>query len=116
MRSKIGMVLLLGALALSPGLALAGDEGHSLEQLVVESANTPAAHAALAEHYRAKAASARAAAARHESISRAYSGGKMMDRERMKTHCKKIAAENTAIAAEYEELAKLHEGESKKAP
>ena len=43
MNSKFGLAFLLGALLLSPGLALAGDdrnaghEGHSLEQLVVES-------------------------------------------------------------------------------
>ncbi|HEU4428737.1 MAG TPA: hypothetical protein VFT98_08285 [Myxococcota bacterium] len=115
MRSKIGAALVIGALALSPSLALAGDEGHSLEQLVVEMADTPAEHAALATHYRAKAAEARAAAARHESMGRVYTGGKMMQREQMKAHCRKLAEENTAIAAEYEELAKVHEAESKKA-
>ena len=69
MRSKTGLAFLLGALILSPGLAHAdhhGHEGHSLEQLVVEMAHTPADHAALAAHYRGKAAEARAEASNHE--------------------------------------------------
>jgi len=113
MRSRLGVAFLLGTLAFSPSLALA-DDVHSLEQLVVEMAHTPADHAALAQHYRAKAAAARAEATRHEGMARVYGGGKLMERERMQQHCKRIADEDKAIAAEYEELAKLHEAESKK--
>lgn len=115
MRTTIGLAFLLGAFALSPSLTFADEGAHSLEQLVVESADSAADHAALASHYRAKAAAARAEAKRHESVGRAYSGGKMMERERMRQHCKKLAAENNAMAGEYEELAKIHEAESKKA-
>lgn len=116
MRNGIAAALVLGSLALSPAIAFAGDEGHSLEQLVVEMAHTPADHAALAKHYRAKAAAARANAARHESMARAYTAGKLMERERMKNHCKKISDDEKAIAAEYDELAKLHDEEANKKP
>ena len=114
MRRNFGVALLLGALALAPSVVIAGEEGHSLEQLVVESADSPADHAALANHYRAKAAAARAEAKRHEGMARAYTGGKFMERSRMQSHCKKIAANENAIAAEYDELAKLHDAEAKK--
>ncbi len=115
MNSQIAVTLLLGALALSPGLAAAGEGAHSLEQLVVEMAHSPADHAALATHYRAKARTARAEAKQHESMGRTYSGGKFFQRTSMQAHCKKIAADNTSVAAEYEALAKLHEEEAKKA-
>ncbi len=114
MRRTFAAALFLGTLALTPISTRAGEGDHSLEQLVVEMAHTPADHAALAAHFRAKAADARAEAKRHEGMGRAYSGGKMMDRERMKRHCKKIADDSNAIAAEYDELAKLHDAESKK--
>ncbi len=114
MTGRIAVTLLLGALALSPGLAAAGEGAHSLEQLVVEMAHSPADHAALAAHYRAKAAAAKAEAKRHESMGRTYSGGKFFQRSAMQAHCKKIAASNTAAAAEYEALATLHEEEAKK--
>jgi len=114
MQTRIALTVLAGALALSPALALADEGSHSLEQLVVEMADTPSDHAALASHYRAKAAAARAEAAKHESMGRTYSGGKFFQRTAMQSHCKKIAADNAAVATEYEELAKLHEEESKK--
>ncbi len=113
--SRMAVTLLLGALAFSPGLAAADEGAHSLEQLVVEMAHSPADHAALATHYRAKAAAARADAKQHESMGRVYSGGKFFQRTAMQSHCKKIAADNTAVAAEYEALAKLHDEEAKKA-
>jgi hypothetical protein len=108
-------IALSAVLALSPIAALAGS-GHDLEQLVVEMADSPSDHAALAEHYRAKAAEARAAAARHESMGRVYTGGKMMQRAAMQSHCKRLAASNEAMAAEYEALAKVHDAEAKKTP
>ncbi len=115
MRNRIGLALLLGTLALSPGLALAEDAPPSLEQLVVEMADTPADHAALAKYYRGRAAEARAAATRHDGMGRAYGGGKLMQRMQGQEHCKRLSAENTTIAQEYEALAKLHEEEAKKA-
>ncbi len=116
MRNKIGMAILLGIFALSPGLARAeSHEGHSLEQLVVEMAHTPADHAALAAHYRAKAAEARADASEHERMAQTYSMRKEGALGKMGPHCKKIAANSMATAAEYDALAAFHETESKKA-
>ncbi len=114
MRSKIAVALLLGTLAFSPNLAAAAGEDHSLEQLVVELASKPSDHAALASYFRGKAAEARAEAARHDAMGRAYGGGRLTERQRMQEHCKKISAQNSATAAEYEALAKLHEEQSKK--
>lgn len=114
MRSKIAVAILLGTLAFSPGLAAAAGDDHSLEQLVVELAHRPADHAALASHYRGKAAQARAEAALHDSMGRSYGGGKLTERQRMQEHCKKLAAQHNAMAAEYDALAKLHEEQSKK--
>jgi hypothetical protein len=123
MRSKIKLAILLGALILSPGLSIAADEGHppghdghSLEQLVIETADSPADHAALAKHYRAKAAEARAEAARHEKMaSTYYLWNKRTGVDQMGRHCKKIAANSMSSAAEYDALAELHDAESKKA-
>lgn len=115
MRSKIGLVILLGALVATPGLTFAADQGHSLEQLVIETADSPADHASLAKHYRAKASEARAEAAQHESMARSYAMQKHGAMDKMGSHCKKIAANSTSSAAEYDALADLHEAESKKA-
>ena len=104
--------LLAGALLIQPGLAAAA-ESHSLEQLVIEMANTPAEHAALAKHYRAQAADARAAAAEHESMAKAYGAGKLSQRAQMEEHCKKLSAQYTALATQYEDLAKLEEAAAK---
>ena len=115
MRKLIGLALLLGMVALAPASALAqGGTGASLEQLVIEMADTPAEHAAVAKHYRALAAQARSEAARHDSMGRAYAGRKLAESQKMKQHCAKLAAENNAMAAEYDALAALHEAESKK--
>lgn len=113
MRSTLALTFFVGALALAPGLAAADETPRSLEQLAVEMAHTPADHAALASHYRAKAADARGEATRHKGMARAYTGGKANARAGMQSHCKKIAAKNASIAKEYEALAKLHEQEAK---
>ena len=114
MRNLIGAALLVGMLAFTPGIAAAQGSGASLEELVVQMADTPAEHAAIAKHYQARAAAARSEAARHEGMGSAYAGRKMAESEKMRQHCKKLAAENTAMAQEYDALAKFHEAESKK--
>jgi hypothetical protein len=110
--SRIAVYALSSVLALSPGFASA-DESHSLEQLVVEMAKTPADHAALAKHYRAKAADARAEAATHEAMGKSYAAGKLTERVKMQEHCAKPAAQYTALAAQYEDLAKLEDAAAK---
>jgi len=110
---RTATALLLGVILLQPALA-AADESHSLEQLVVEMAKTPADHAALAKHYQAKAADARASAAEHEAMAKSYSAGKLAERVQMQSHCKKLSEQYNAVAAQYDDLAKLEEAESKK--
>ena len=116
MTTRIGTALLLGALSLylSPGLA-AAEEAHSLEQLVIETAKTPAEHTALAKHFRAKAEEARAEARRHESMGKSYGLGpvKLTQVAQMQGHCKKLTELNGAMATEYEGLAKGHEAAAK---
>lgn len=106
--------LALASLAIAPGPSAAEEGGHSLEQIVVEMATTPAGHAALAAHYRAKADEARAEMRNHESMARSYNGGKLVLKQRMKRHCDNIAQEYAAMAKEYDGLAQLHAEEAKK--
>jgi hypothetical protein len=114
MRRWIPIALSLSLAAL-PSVSLA-DEPKSLEELVVDMADTPAEHAAVAAHFRHKAERARAAAKRHESMGRSYGGGKLQSRVQMSEHCRRLAEQNAATAAEYEALAKLHDDLAKAAP
>ena len=115
MSRRFVVAVLLGALALSPTFAAAQDEDSSIEQLVVEMAHTKAEHQALAKFYTEKAADARKLASRHQSMARAYLGGKGMNKQPMTSHCKRIAEQQEAIAKEYDALAKLHQDEAKQA-
>ena len=120
MTTRIAAVLLLGALALAPGLAIA-DESHSLEAAVVESATTSAEHTALAAHFRGKAAGARAEASQHDAMARAYAppgGGKttwgtIQQRQKMADHCKRLSQQNAAMAQDFDALAQLHDEQAK---
>ena len=122
MTTRIATVFLLGALALTPGLAVA-EEHESLEQLVVEMAKTPAEHAALASHYRAEAAKAQAGVREHEAMARSYmpsgqskiSWGTIKQRQKMADHCKRLSQASESMAKEYDALAKLHDEEAKQA-
>ncbi len=111
--TRIAMALLVGALAFSPGVALASEGDHSLEQLAVEMANTADQHAALARYYRAKAEDSLAEARAHADMGSSYSRGKLTQRQRMKSHCQKLSEKQAEIAEEYQALAKLHEEASK---
>ena len=113
MTTRFAAAALLGALALSPGAAPAEEEAGSLEEVVVESAHTPADHLALAAYYRAQADEARAAAQRHQVMGRAYLRGKSGGARPYQSHCRRISEQQEAIAQEYEALAKLHDEEAK---
>lgn len=116
MKTRFAVALLSGALALSPAFGAAAEASGSLEQLVVEMAHTSGQHTALAQHFRAKAAEARAEAARHDGMGRTYHAGKLTQRQQMRSHCDKLSATFTAVAEDYEALAKLHEEAAKGAP
>lgn len=113
-RVSMAGAALAALLLVTPGLATADDGEHSLEQLVVEMAESPSQHAALAAHYRSKAEAARSEGQRHERMGKSYMRGKATERSAMRQHCRDIAKQQKSLAAEYDALAKLHEDESKK--
>ena len=118
MKTRIGTALLLGAalsLYLIPALAAAGED-HAIEHLVIQTANTPEQHEALAKHFHAKAEDARAEAKSHEEMAKVYRLGphKGTETAQMQRHCKKLAELANAEATEYEALAKGHEEAAKK--
>ncbi|MBM4382773.1 MAG: hypothetical protein FJ091_05325 [Deltaproteobacteria bacterium] len=115
MAKKIAAFVLLAGLAAVPAWVRA-EEAPSLEALVVEMADSPSEHAAVAQHFRAKAAEARAQARRHESMGRAYGGGKLGTRTQLKGHCSRLVEQFNAAASEYDELAKLHDELAHAAP
>ncbi len=114
MTNAIAGALLIGALALSPNISWAHETDAEIEQLITNSAHSPADHVALAKYYRGKAADARAAASSHKKMASSYGGVKMAQKTQMAAHCKKIAEQNTATAAEFDALAKLHDEDAKK--
>lgn len=103
-----GMLVSVLALGSTGAWAQAATEGHSLEAVLAESADTPAEHKALASHYRAKAAEARATSAEHRSMAKHYSGKPALV-EAGKKHCAQIADAADQQAAAYDSLAKAHD-------
>jgi hypothetical protein len=98
------LVVLLGAPTLAPA------QEHDIEHLVIEMADTPQEHLAVAQHYTMKAAEARDEVRRHEGMARLYGGGgRSAQPQRGRQHCENLAKNFEAIAVEYEELAKLHQ-------
>ena len=111
MRLHLATVLLSALLAAS-GAAQAQD--HTLEQLVVEMASTAAQHNAIAHHYATQAEAARGDASRHQQMARIYGGAGRAGQPQMRRHCEQLATKYEEIAAEYDQLAKLHTDEARK--
>lgn len=109
MRSQIAIAIALGAFALSGSPSFAGENFPSLELFVIESAETPAQHTALANYYRASAAEARAEEARHNQMGKAYGPGRFSEKQRMKAHCDEIARNFAASAKAFDEMAAAHD-------
>lgn len=115
MRRTIAMLAAGGLLALAPAGAWAQTPVMStqhLEHLMVDNADTPAEHQALARYYRMKAADAKSLAQEHREMAKSYHGkpGQMMQ---MKKHCDRIAELNEELAAQYEDLAKGEDAAAK---
>ena len=104
----VGLAIVAAPIA---GTAWANDS--ALEQVLAETATTPAAHLALGKYYRAKAVDARAEAENHRSMLRSYSGTSMPMAKQRAEHCNKLASLSDAEAAEYEKLAASHEAQAK---
>jgi hypothetical protein len=112
---QIATALLLGSLAFFAQTAAAQTHENYLEELAIEGADTPAQHEALAAHFKAKAADARAEAKRHESMAKSYARrSKPVQAADMQRHCKKLAEHANSTAAEYDAMAKVHEDQAKK--
>ena len=108
--TTIAMTLLSAFLA-APALAQA--QQHDIEHLVIEMANTPQEHQAVAQHYRMKAQEARDESARHQAMGQVYATRRSSTPQQGRQHCDNLAKQFQAIAGEYEGLAKLHDELSK---
>jgi hypothetical protein len=109
MRRTIATLTAGCLLALAPAAAWAqAGGGADLLQIMVDSADTPAQHQALARYFRARAAEAKALAETHQTMSRSYSG-KPGEIRNMNKHCDQIAKLNQDLAGQYESLAKAEE-------
>ena len=104
----VGLAIVAAPIA---GIAWADDS--ALEQLMVETATTPAHHKALAKYYHSKAADAKTEAENHRSMLRSYSGVSMPLAKKQAEHCNKLASLSDSQAAEYEKLAASHEEQAK---
>ena len=91
------------ALAFLPALARAEDDP---EMHMVESAKSPADHAALADHYRAEGRKARARQEHHRLMAQVYRGKQLTGNG---VHCRRLAKKFGEIADEFEGLASSHE-------
>ena len=109
---KIVALLLAGTLALGAGFAAAQDK--PLEQLVIEMADSAVEHAAIAGYYRTKAEEARQEVRHHERMAVTYANGTFPQPLRKGEHCDRLAEQYASVAEEYEQLAQLHQEESKR--
>jgi hypothetical protein len=108
--------LTLAFALLVPGTIAFADD-LTLEQVLIESANTPAQHQALADHFRSRAAGARHQAQRHRSMAKSYTGGRAAPSPvagYQSSHCNKLATTFDEQAKEYDALAELHAKEAAK--
>lgn len=112
MRSEMLATLIVGSLV-ATGAAIAQSAYTDLEHVVVEMADTAAEHQALATHYTALAERARSDVRRHEQLARLYA--RTNSSRQLSGHCERLAQKYSEIAAEYDELAKLHADEARSA-
>lgn len=108
-------LMLVTALAFGvPAWAAAGERLERIEQVLVESAEGPAQHAALARHFRSRAELARVEAdeltKRGRSALYAY-GNAGMQRFQRERHAA-LARERLKAAEDYETRARVHEREA----
>jgi hypothetical protein len=110
--SRFSLAVLAAALSVSLGAVPASAaEEQSLVDVLVQSADAPQEHQALADHFRKRAEALRTAAERHRSMGNHYGGNEAMKRA-AKRHCDEMAKLNEQLAAQYDELAKLHQDQA----
>lgn len=119
-RTPLGRLSLIITVALAIGagtLLISGAAEkmtHSKLKKMVESAKTPEDHRALAAHYNAEAATARAKAEEHEQMASWYKKAgegpkKIPNAPGTIEHCDNLVKHYKALADEYAALAKAHE-------
>ena len=106
---EMSVATIVGCAAVPPE---ATSPSPSLEELVVQMADTPAEHRAIAQYFRDTAESTRVRAEYHRSMGSSYAAGKVGARDRMRDHCDRISALERGLVKEFEELARLHEAEA----
>lgn len=113
MRRTVAVLAIGTLLALAPAAGLADTETsvQRLEELAVQSANTPAEYQALAGYYRDKADDARQVAEHHRNMAKGYLG-KPGQARNMREHCNEIVELNENLAAQYGKLAKAYEAQA----
>ncbi len=111
--------LLFAALAatcvLVLGCAAIPSDDQAMEELALRGALSAREHEAVAAHYRRLADASRQAARRHEFMAATYRGQRgpqRRTRTEMQRHCQSIQEAHEALAAQYEEFARLHEQEA----
>jgi hypothetical protein len=76
----------------------------------IEKATSAADHQALASYYRGEAQAAEKKVAEHETMAARYAG--LTGKRDWASHCSSLVAYYRKIAAEYQDLAKLHESQA----
>lgn len=107
---KKSMLLLLAILVTVLALSLNRQTPTNAQEevditVLIETASTPADHLKIAEYYEEQAVMMEKKATLHESMAKAYQGGKMGG---MTTHCEKLATDSKASAEQYREMAAVH--------
>ncbi len=115
MTRRFVVTLILAALALSTGPVIAQESDMSIEDVLIEEAQSPTQHQALAKHFRAEASKARALAERHASMARSYQRAKKVNKQGARNHCLRIAEQQREIASQFDGLAEMHEAAAKDA-
>jgi hypothetical protein len=108
--------LLMAALCMllaTPTFSAAGST--SLEAIAIEAASTPEQFQALADHYKGKAAQARANAGTHKAMASSMVNSKSPNADSsMRAHCEQLVATYEKAATEYEAMAAAFEAKAKK--
>ncbi len=108
---RVLRLLVLGGLLLAgPSVGWAADQ--ALDPAQVEAARTPDQHAALARHFRARAAEAKQLAEASLALGKAYAKTNSSDRTAQAALCQQLATEYEELTHYYEALAETEEAAS----
>lgn len=115
---KIAKIAAIGAVVFGATIAtptLAEELVTPIEKLVSEMAEKPEHHAAIADYYKEKAATARADAATHRKMAGMAVGHSKspISQQNWRTHCEKLASSLEAAAKEFDTMASFHDASAK---